>query len=48
MLGFQEYMLESSTTVVYANGEKPLEAYLVLEGEGCELRSIKLLCEIIE
>lgn len=48
MLGFQECMLESNSGVVFANGQKPLEAYLVLEGDGCELRSIKLLCEIIE
>lgn len=41
-------MLESTSGVVYANGYKPLEAYLVLQGDGCELRSIKLLCEIIE
>ena len=48
MLGFQECMLESTGSKVYANGQKPLEAYLVLQGDGCELRSIKLLFDIIE
>ena len=47
MLGFEEnYLL--SDKIVYAFGQAANEPYLVLVAQGSELRSMKLLCKIID
>ena len=47
MLGFEEHYLLSDK-IVYAFGQAANEPYLVLVAQGSELRSMKLLCKIIE
>ena len=47
MLGFEDHYLLSDK-IVYAFGQAANEPYLVLVAQGSELRSMKLLCKIID